>query len=103
MADDKIKISVDDINSAQVDAKIKHQEALQRAQQHSQQQVPALVPLTAVEGGKGSSVWYNTIFYMATFGLLGGLLGWGLGEIAYQLGMHDLDCFLALLDKAQEI
>ena len=48
MADDKIRVSWDEINTPQVDAKIKHNVALAQAQEHFQQQAaqnPARRPM----------------------------------------------------------
>lgn len=84
---DKIKVSVTDVYSSRVDDRLRSQDALSRTQQHWQSQVSAsdqvaalkgMVPGAATGGAKG--FWYNTIVYTAVFGLLGGLLAWGLGE-----------------------
>jgi hypothetical protein len=41
---------------------------------------PQAPPPDAVAPVKRGSLLYNTVFYMTVFGLLGGLIGWGLGE-----------------------
>lgn len=82
MADDKIQISWDDVQSRQVDERIKQQAAIARSAQQAQQIVsapPAMAPqFTAPTVSK--SLLYNALFYMAVFGGIGGLCGWVGGE-----------------------
>jgi len=72
---EKISISLDDVNSPAVDDKLRR---LAQEEENFTQPEP---PQTETSGATG--LWYNTIFYMSVFGLLGGLLGWGLGELMY--------------------
>lgn len=82
MADGKIHISWDDVNSPQVDAQLKRQEVVVRAQQHYQQASPQ--PLAAIERRGATSIWYNSLLYMTVFGLFGGIIGSITGEVAYR-------------------
>jgi hypothetical protein len=76
-ADEKIKIAWDDLNTRKVDQRLREQEALARNRKQAE-----LNPVTAqVERPGKSSIWYNSLFLMSAFGLLGGLLAWGGGEI----------------------
>jgi hypothetical protein len=88
MGTDKIKISTDEVYSSGVDNKLKSQDAIARAQQHYQQQISAAQQVSAIKAtvpGK-TSIWYNAIFYMALFGLIGGIIAWGTAEL-----VHDED------------
>jgi len=80
MADQKIRISWDEVHSPQVDARLKQQEHLARAGQHVQRTTsPAdsvgtfRAPDTQV--GQTASLYYNPAFYMSVFGCLGALPG----------------------------
>ena len=77
MSDEKITISLDDVNSARVDAEIRRQEIATRMAAHQ----------SRIEETAGSSRSTNSseffrrsIVYMAIFGLIASLVGWGLGE-----------------------
>lgn len=97
MADNKIRISWDDIARPEVDQKVKQQELLSRAQEHygreggPDQFAPAgsnpyAAPQSAPAGALGlMSLWYNTLVYMTVFGFAGGVLGWIILEVAWQL------------------
>ncbi|HOK71787.1 MAG TPA: FHA domain-containing protein, partial [Bacillota bacterium] len=63
------------------------------------QQVTAI---QATVPGK-TSIWYNSLFYMAVFGLLGGLVAWGVGEAVYQGMSSPLDEYMEFLGKANTI
>jgi Inner membrane component of T3SS, cytoplasmic domain len=74
--DDKIKIEWNDLHTRKVDQRLKEQEAVERNRRQAE-----LNPLTTTAAAPGSkSLWYNSVFMMACFGLLGGLLAWGGGE-----------------------
>ena len=83
MADEKIRITWDEVQSPEVDVRIKQQQMLTRAQEHYQQQVaqpaPAIAPAAALP--RKTSILHNTLFYMTVFGLFGGLSAWLCGEI----------------------
>ena len=74
---EKISVSWDELNSEQVEQKVKRQEHIEAARR---QYESAPVP-EALLRNKKSSAWYNTLVYMSVFGLLGGLLGWGTGAL----------------------
>lgn len=74
---DKIQIQWDDLKTRKVDQRLKEQEALERNRRQAE-----MNPLAAeVDAPARQSLWYNSIFTMALFGLLGGLLAWGGGEL----------------------
>ncbi len=65
----KISVSWDDLNSENVEQKLKRQDALQQVRSHYQKRVATVA---AVRGA-----WrYRTWVYMALFGLAGGVLAW---------------------------
>ncbi len=74
---DKIKIELADLQTRKVDQRLREQEALAR----NRKQAELNPTTTAVEKPGKASIWYNTLFLMSVFGLLGGLLAWGGGEI----------------------
>src|SRR5580698_1378189 len=77
--DNKIRIEWEDLHTRKVDQRLKEQEAVERNRRQAE-----LNPLTTTLHAPGSkSLWYNSVFMMACFGLLGGLLAWGGGEIMH--------------------
>jgi hypothetical protein len=74
---DKIKIELADLQTRKVDQRLREQEALAR----NRKQAELNPTTTQVERPGKSSLWYNTLFMMSVFGLLGGLLAWSGGEI----------------------
>ena len=75
--DDKIKIEWDDLKTRKVDQRLKEQEALERNRRQAE-----INPLTMTSATPArTSIWYNSVFMMACFGFLGGLLAWGGGEV----------------------
>jgi hypothetical protein len=71
-----MKIAWDDLNTRKVEQRLKEQEALERNRRQAE-----LNPLTTVtQTPARTGLWTNSIFFMACFGLLGGLLAWGGGE-----------------------
>jgi len=78
--DDKIKISFEDLNNSKVDEDLKRQDMLYRMQSHQQTVAANTAPAQMIQTGKGN-FWRGTVIYMILFGLLGGLVGWLLGEI----------------------
>lgn len=77
MDNDKITVSLDEVNSAQVDAEIRRQDIAARMAAH-QEQVEASTP-TFRRFNVG--FFRKAVVYMAVFGLVASLVGWGLGEI----------------------
>jgi hypothetical protein len=73
----KIKIEWDELKSRKVDQRLKQTEAIDRNRRQAE-----MNPMAAeIEPPAGSSIWYNAVFTMAVFGLLGGLLAWGGREV----------------------
>src|SRR5476651_30008 len=77
--DNKIKIEWDDLHTRKVDQRLKEQEAVER--NRKQAELNPLATTALVPGAK--SIWYNSIFMMACFGLIGGLRAWAGGEILH--------------------
>jgi hypothetical protein len=73
---DKITIEWNDLHTRKVDQRLKEQEAVERNRRQAE-----MNPLTTIAAApRSKSLWYNSVFMMACFGLLGGLLAWGSGE-----------------------
>ena len=99
---DKIRISLDDVNSLEVDRKLQQQDAMARTTEHYQQHVAPSMPSMA--GNRGAtSIWYNTLFYMMLFGVLGGLLAWPPCEMSRQLTLGAQESFFRFLEDATEV
>ena len=77
---DKLTISWDEINSPSVEQRLREREILMRTREHYENPSE---PVLGADVRRRTSIWYNTVFYMAFFGLVGGLLGWGLGAIMH--------------------
>ncbi len=77
MSDQKMKLSWDDLNSESVEEKIKQQQAIEETRK-AYESAPAPQALLR---NQRTSIWYNTVFYMTLFGLVGGLCGWAIGEL----------------------
>src|SRR4051812_27572576 len=80
MTREKLTISWDDLQSEKVESKLQQLEAISAAKEHYEK---ASEPVPGSNIQRRASIWYNTVFYMGVFGLLGGLLGWGFGEIMH--------------------
>lgn len=102
MSDGKIRVSWDEMNAPEIDVKIKQQEMLGRAQEHQRQQGPP--PLPSQSGRKqGTAVWYNSVFCMAIFGIIGGLSGWFVGEIFWIILSCPQDEYQEAMVELQEL
>ncbi len=77
MPTEKLEISWDELNTRQVEHKLRQNDAMERNRQYAQIDAPP------EDAPVKPSIWYNTIFYMSVFGLLGGLLAWGCGELLH--------------------
>jgi len=71
MPAEKLTVSWDEIANPKVDERLKLIDSAANA--------PQAPPPEAIAPVKRGSLLYNTVFYMSLFGLLGGLIGWGLG------------------------
>ena len=82
MPNEKITINYEDLKTPAVEERLERlQVSLQTREHFESRSAMAIDPLTAA---RHTSIWYNTIFYMAFFGLLGALLGWAAGELVYR-------------------
>jgi hypothetical protein len=81
---EKITLNFEELHTPEVEERVKQQEAIASAQANSQRVAAAPSRLPVPERGEGS-IWYNTFFNLAIFGLLGGLLAWGCGELVQYL------------------
>jgi hypothetical protein len=79
MTSTKLTISLEEVNSPRVEAKLKERELITRTQEHYQTaQLPMATPR------EPRFPWlYNTVVYMGLFGLLGGMLGFVFGEVMH--------------------
>src|SRR5260221_1958926 len=76
---EKLNVCWDEINSPHVDAKLKEQESRSREEAFTS---PALaMNARQLKTQQRTSIWYNTVFAMAFFGCMGGLLAWGAWEL----------------------
>ncbi len=99
MSNEKLTVSWDDVNDPTVDAKLKEQATKSREDAFTS---PAMSMNAAqLKSQQRTSIWYNTVFAMAFFGCLGGLLAWGAGELI-QLKPLTRTKYLAELNSAQE-
>src|SRR5690349_21392297 len=96
MPAEKLIVSWDEISSPKVDERLKLLDSAAAAVQG-----PPTPPPQALVAAKRGSLLYNTIVYMSFFGLLGGLLGWGLGEGLNFRGSAREEARQALNDRAQ--
>jgi hypothetical protein len=78
MAEEKITINWDELQTRRVDTRLREQNAMERNRAYSQAQEDELP--VASSGPARNSVWNNAIFAMTVFGLIGGVLAWGVGE-----------------------
>lgn len=99
MPNEKLTVSWDDVNSPDVDAKLKEQASKSREDAFTS---PAMSMNAAqLKSQQRTSIWYNTVFAMAFFGCLGGLFAWGAGELI-QLKPLTRTKYLAEYQSAKE-
>lgn len=79
MSKEKITLNLDELHAPEVEERLKQQEALTSAQTSTQKaaSTPSRLPVEE----ERPSIWRNTFFNLAIFGLIGGLLAWGCGEL----------------------
>ena len=85
MSKEKITLNLDELNTPEIDERVRQQEALTKAQAASQKTAAAPSRLPIDDDESRGSIWYNTFFNLAIFGLFGGLLAWGCGELVQYL------------------
>jgi hypothetical protein len=99
MVREKLTVTWDDVNSPDVDARLREQESKSREEAFTS---PALsMNAQQLKTQQRTSIWYNTVFAMAFFGCVGGLLAWAAGELI-QLKPMVRTQYLAQLGDAQE-
>jgi hypothetical protein len=76
---DKIQISWTELKSAKVEKHVRQQQAMIRNRRYAQMTSDDLPVAQETE----SSIWYNPIFLLAFFGLIGSLLAWGSGALLH--------------------
>jgi hypothetical protein len=79
MANDPIQISWNDLKTSKVEKHVRQQQAMVRNRRYAQMTADDL----HVEAVDHSSIWYNSIFILAVFGLLGGILAWAGGAVMH--------------------
>ena len=79
MSKEKITLKLDELHTPEVEQRLKQQEALTSAAASTQKaaSTPSRLPVEQEQ----TSIWYNAFFNLAVFGLIGGLLAWGCGEL----------------------
>src|SRR4051794_40717248 len=97
MPAEKLSISWDELNTRQVEQKLRQNDAMERNRQYAQIDAPPEEDVQAKP-----SIWYNTIFYMSVFGLLGGVLAWGCGELLHLRPGPRVEA-IELLNQIQDI
>jgi len=76
MQETKITVTWEDLNSRKVETRLKEQKAMDRNRSYAQLDADDVPEVT---GPSKPRLIYNSIIYMAAFGILGGLLAWGSG------------------------
>ncbi len=76
MSDDKLKISWDDLSSDSVEKKLKEQQAVASTQEHYQ-----ATNVAVPQRKRRFDFLLSAVVYLSLFGAIGGLIGWGLGEV----------------------
>ena len=75
MQREKLTVTWEEVNSPDVDARLRQQESKSREDAFTS---PALsMNAQELKTQQRTSIWYNTVFVMAFFGCLGGVLAWG--------------------------
>src|SRR5579884_2939853 len=75
MADNKITVTLDDLNTRKVEARLKEQDALNRTREYARMDEASLPQAGAAPSQSLlGRLWYNSVFTMALFGLVGGFL-----------------------------
>ena len=100
MDENKITVSWDELNSRKVDTRLREQQAMARTRSYAQ--LDAAAADQAAMPAAPRNLWYNAFFYMTVFGLLGGLLAWGVGEYVHYEPTDKVQA-IGLLDDLQRI
>jgi hypothetical protein len=78
-----ISVTWDDLQSRKVEQRLKEQDALARNRSYAAMDESMVEPVntTADSVGGFTALWRNSIFSLALFGLIGGLMAWGCGAL----------------------
>src|SRR5277367_6393154 len=99
MSDNKITVTWDELKSRKVETRLSEQTAMARNRAYAQLDADA-VPETT--GPSRAHLIYNSIIYMAAFGILGGLLAWGSGVALQFKGSSETEA-ADLIRQMQEV
>lgn len=80
----KLTVSLDETNTAAVDEAVKRQDALNRTLQHQDKIRVELENSYSPPSPIKGKLIYNSVCYLALFGLIFALIGWTIGEIPIQ-------------------
>ena len=80
MSDEKIKVSLDEVNSTRVDAEVHRQDVANRMAQHQEKIRINFEGSGEMIGAKGG-VFRDSLVYMTVFGAVFSILGWGFAEL----------------------
>jgi hypothetical protein len=102
MTKEKITLNLDDLHTPEVEERVRQQEALAKAQANSQRMasVPSRLPLDDPSRG---SIWYNAFFNLTVFGLFGGLLAFGCGELVQYLNPNQRTNAVTLMQAREQL
>src|SRR5688500_7785744 len=78
---DKITVSYDDLASRKVEQRLKEQDALARNRTYAAMDETMVATPESRGPGTLEGLWRNSIFALALFGFIGGLLAWGCGTL----------------------
>ena len=96
MSDEKITITWEDLRTRQVEQRVSAMHAVKRNREYAQ------LTDAAPEPTRLKSLWYNSLVFMAVFGLIGGLIAWTCGEVLHFRNSARLEAS-ELMKDAREI
>ena len=97
MPDEKLHINWDDLQAPQVEEKLQQQQAVSGTQNHYESTEIAVPPPQ-----RRFAFLNKAVIYLSLFGALGGLLGWGLGEL-FHLRQNAREDAKTLIHQYEEI
>lgn len=77
--DNNIKVTWDDLTSRKVESRLKEQDALSRTREYAKMDADSLPEVAPAVTPLHVRLWRNSVFAMALFGLIGGILAWACG------------------------
>ena len=105
MADERIRISWDDVQGAEIDDLLQQQRAWARSAEHT----PAIAPPSREsnsprdEASRGQRLISQASVYLGLFGLVGALVAWGGGELVFAAFTDPVTGYVEVLGQAQHI